>query len=82
MKRAKIALTAIAVFAIVGGAVAIKATKFLDVKLFYYTTSIGFYSTGLKSTVPAVGALTTAYTAPIAAAYTTTWITATVNAGQ
>jgi hypothetical protein len=39
MKKARIALTAIALFAVIGGALAIKATKFQPTNLYYRYTS-------------------------------------------
>jgi len=40
MKKGKIVLTAVAVFALIGGALAFKATRVLDV-LYYSTTTAG-----------------------------------------
>jgi uncharacterized protein YxeA len=60
MKKARIALTAIAMFAVVGGALAVKATKFGGAT--YYTAST---STASATLTLSSGLFTTTTTSPV-----------------
>jgi hypothetical protein len=78
MKKARIALTAIALFAVIGGALAFKFSPGNNV----YTFTNGTYTlTAFGTTVPGQGVLTTTYYltgTPPTITYTTTWITTTI----
>ena len=85
MKKARLILSAIAVFAVIGGAYAVKASRFAAGNIYYYTTTavggpLTYTLQPLKTTAPGIGSLTTGYTTTAGPTYslTTTWITTTI----